>query len=217
MAFVVGAIAVVASAHVGSPNVIFDGNAGPYPVRVVVRPPMVVPGRAEVIVQASDPTVQHVIIRPVFWRAGAVGAPQGDEAAPVPTARATFSGQLWLMAYGAYSVYVTVSGSRGSGTVAVPVMSFATGRLGFSSGLAGILIVLGAVLVVGLITLVYAAAAESSLTPGAVLTTERRNRARTVSVIALPVIALLLFGGAKWWESVDRSYQRTCSGRRRRP
>jgi hypothetical protein len=30
---------VLLAAHVGSPNVFYEGNAGPYPVRVVVRPP----------------------------------------------------------------------------------------------------------------------------------------------------------------------------------
>ncbi|HXD48678.1 MAG TPA: hypothetical protein VN600_07890 [Gemmatimonadaceae bacterium] len=208
----VGAIAVVASAHVGSPNVIFDGNAGPYPVRVVVRPPMVVPGRAEVIVQLRngvDPTVKHVMIRPVFWRAGVAGAPVGDEAAPVPTARATYSGLLWLMAAGAYSVYVTVQGTRGAGTAVVPVMSFATGRLGFSPGLAILLALLGLVLVAALLTLVYAAVAESQLAPGEPLTPARRRRARIATAVALPAIALILFGGAKWWQSVDAEYQRT--------
>ena len=103
---VVGAIAVVASAHVGSPNVIFDGEAGPYPVRVVVRPPMVVPGRAEVIVQlrnGADSTVKHVIIRPVFWRSGVAVAPVGSAAynpafdvtpAPLVTALVTERGVI---------------------------------------------------------------------------------------------------------------------------
>ncbi|MFI5230576.1 MAG: hypothetical protein ACHQWU_16005, partial [Gemmatimonadales bacterium] len=203
------AIAVVCSAHVGSPNVVFDGNAGPYAVRVIVRPPMVVPGRAEVIVRASDSTIQHVIIRPVFWRAGVAGAPEGDEAKPVPTARATYSGQLWLMAYGAYSVYVTVEGTRGSGTATVPVMSFATGRLGFSRGLATILVVLGGGLLIGLVTLVYAATAESTLAPGETPSPAARRRARLASLIAVPSLALILFGGAKWWQSVDAQYQRT--------
>ena len=49
-------------------------------------------------------------------------------------------GQLWLMAYGAYSVYVTVDGARGSGTAIVPVNSFATGRLPLSRGLGAILV-----------------------------------------------------------------------------
>jgi hypothetical protein len=44
----VAAIALVTTAHVGSPNVIFDGMAGPYAVRVVVRPPEVIPGLADI-------------------------------------------------------------------------------------------------------------------------------------------------------------------------
>ena len=65
------AIAIVASAHIGSPNVVFDGSAGVYPVRVIVRPPEVVPGLAEVIVRVGAEDVQRVTIRPVFWRTGA--------------------------------------------------------------------------------------------------------------------------------------------------
>ena len=32
-------LAIVAAAHIGSPNVLFEGTAGAYPVRVIVRPP----------------------------------------------------------------------------------------------------------------------------------------------------------------------------------
>ena len=36
----------VAVAHIGSPDVYFEGKAGPYSVRVVVRVPPVIPGVA---------------------------------------------------------------------------------------------------------------------------------------------------------------------------
>src|SRR5256886_5449925 len=42
----IAGIALVASAHVGSPDTYFEGAAGPYPVRVIVRTPGVVPGLA---------------------------------------------------------------------------------------------------------------------------------------------------------------------------
>src|ERR1043166_1338093 len=77
-----------------------------------------------------------------------------------------YTGQVWLMAYGSYSVYVTVSGQRGSGTAIVPVASFATGRLPLSRALGGILVVLGALLVAGLLTIVRAAVGESLVPPG---------------------------------------------------
>src|ERR1041385_1467872 len=35
-----------AAAHVGSPNVFFEGKAGPYPVHVVIQPAEVIPGLA---------------------------------------------------------------------------------------------------------------------------------------------------------------------------
>jgi hypothetical protein len=205
--FAVAAIALVASAHVGSPNVVYDGVAGPYGVRVIVRPPMVVPGRAEVIVRVSADDVKSVGIRPVFWRAGVKGSPTPDPAKPVAGQPRLYSGELWLMAYGAYSVYVSVDGARGAGTAIVPVSSFATGRLGLSTGLGAILVVLGVLLVVGLLTIVRAAAGDSLLPAGQTMDAPRRRRANRVMLIATPVLGVVLLGGAQWWNVVDREYQ----------
>ena len=197
------------TAHVGSPNVVYDGNAGPYGVRVVVRPPMVVPGRAEVIVQLPTNDTAHVSIRPVFWRVGIAGSPTGDDALRVAGSDNVYTGQIWLMSRGSYSVYVTVTGVRGTGTAIVPVTSFATGRLGMSKPLMAILIVLGGVLFVGLITIVRAATGEALLEPGERATAVTTHRARMATVIATPILALLVFGGARWWSSVDGDFERT--------
>jgi hypothetical protein len=197
------------TAHVGSPNVVYDGDAGPYGVRVVVRPPMVVPGRAEVIVQLTTSEPARVCIRPVVWRVGIAGSPSGDDAPRVAGSDNVYTGQIWLMSRGSYSVYVTVTGVRGSGTAIVPVTSFATGRLGMSKPLAGILVVLGGILFVGLVTIVRAATGEALLEPGEPSTDATRRRARVATVAATPILALLVFGGAKWWSSVDGDYERT--------
>jgi hypothetical protein len=202
-------LTAVASAHIGSPNVLFDGTAGPYPVRVIVRPPNVVPGLAEVVVRTTAPDVQRIVIQPVFWRTGVAGAPRGDEMSRVAGQSGTFSGQLWLMARGSYSVYVTVYGDQGAGYTIVPVDSFATGRLGLSPGLTAMLVVLGLTLVAGLVTIVRAAVGESLVPPGATLDPARRRRANVVAIVAVPVLALLLFGGAKWWNAVDAEYRQS--------
>src|SRR5262249_1636683 len=123
-----------------------------------------------------------------------------------------YSGQLWLMAYGAYSVYVTVDGPRGSGTVIVPVSSFATGRLAIPAGLGAILVVLGVVLVAGFLTLVHAGSGESLVAPGQVVTSSERQRAQRITFVATPLIALGLFGGAKWWGAEDVDYRRHLFG-----
>lgn len=203
------AVTAVAMAHIGSPNVLFDGAAGAYPVRVIVRPPNVVPGLAEVIVRTTAPDVQRIVIQPVFWRTGLAGAPRGDEMSRVTGQAGTFSGQLWLMARGSYSVYVTVHGARGDGRVIVPVDSFATGRLGLSPGLTAILIVLGFALLAGLVTIVRAAVGESLVPPGAALEPSRQRRANVIALATVPVLALILFGGAKWWNAVDAGYRRS--------
>lgn len=210
------AVAVVTSAHIGSPNVFYDGAAGPYPVRVIVRPPAVVPGIAEVTVRltglsaaAAPADVPRVVVRPVFWRAGAKGAPTGDDAVRVAGAPDTYTGQLWLMSAGASSVYVTVSGARGSGTAIVPVRAVATGRPGMQSALKGILMVLGTMLFAGLLTIVHAATGEAQAAPSEPVEPRRRRRARLVTALALPVVALIVLGGARWWGAVDRAYARS--------
>ena len=202
-------LVAIASADIGSPNVIFDGAAGPYAVRVVVRPPSVVPGLADLIVRVDASDVARVVLRPVYARVGISGAPEGDDAKPVAGQRGVYTGELWLMARGAYSVYVTVSDARGSGTAIVPVNALATGRLGLSRGLGALLAVLGALLLAGLVTIVRAASGESLLPPGQALDARTRRRANLTAIIATPVLALLVLGGAKWWSTVDAQYQRT--------
>ena len=195
------------SAHIGSPNVFFSGSAGPYDVKVVVRPPEVVPGIARVTVRAGS-DVQKVSIRPVFWRAGSKGAPSADATKLVGQA-GTFEGSLWLMARGAYSVDVIVTGTKGTANVLVPVASVATGRLEMNPILGALLAVLGVVLVAGLVNIVYKAAGESLVPAGDHLEATQRARARRIAAMALPVLALVIFGGARWWNAVDRDYART--------
>src|SRR5437763_9453018 len=187
----------ISDAHVGSPDVIFDGKAGPYDVRVIVRVPLVVPGLADVTVRVLAGDAREVHIRPVYWRAGVNGSPSADLAKPVRGAAGLYSGQLWLMARGAYSVYVTVDGPSGSGTASVPVMSVATGRLSMSNGLGALLIALGVLLLAGLITIVYVAAGESVVEPGRQMDAPQRRRARLVGTVAAPLLALTVLGGAK--------------------
>jgi hypothetical protein len=203
-------VAVVATAHVGSPDVVFDGAAGPYPVRVIVRPPEVVPGLAEVVVRtgAGSANVQRVLIRPVFWKAGVAGAPAGDVMKRVAGQDSLYTGQLWLMAYGSYSVYVTVTGARGTGTAIVPVASFATGRLPLSRGLTAILVVLAALLLAGLVTIIRAAAGEALVPPQETFDAPRRRRANLVTAVSAPILVLLVVGGAKWWNAEDAAYRR---------
>ena len=65
---VVLAAAMATSAHVGSPDTYFEGAAGPYAIRVIVRNPGVVPGLAQISVRLLTPqAVTRVLVLPVFW------------------------------------------------------------------------------------------------------------------------------------------------------
>jgi hypothetical protein len=208
----VAAIALVTTAHVGSPNVFFDGMAGEYPVRVVVRPPQVIPGLAEITVRitgGNPDDVRRVIVRPVYWRAGTVGSPRGDDAVRVAGPEPLYQGRLWFMRGGSYSVYVTVEGVRGAGTVTVPVAAVATAQTSLSGGLRLVLIVLGVALFAGLLAIVYAAFGESVTSPGTPMDPKRRRRARRVTAGAVPALALAVLVGARWWDAEAQAYRRT--------
>jgi hypothetical protein len=114
-----------------------------------------------------------------------------------------------MMASGSYSVDVTARGSAGDGTAIVPVAAVATGQLALSPFLRALLIVLGTLLVAGIITAIHAAAGESQVAPGELMTPERKRIARRAALIATPVLALILLGGARWWGSEAAHYTRT--------
>lgn len=205
-----GALAVLVVAgvgHVGSPDVYYRGAAGPYEVGVVVRPPGVVPAQVDVVVQVFNGAVGSVTVRPVYWETGTGGAPPADVAQPVPGAPGTYASRLWLMTAGSYSVDVAITGPRGTGTVNVPVASAATRELPMSPALGFGLLLLGAFLVFGLLSIVGAASREATLDPGTPVDAQRRTRARLAVGAAAAIFALALFGGNAWWNASARNYR----------
>jgi hypothetical protein len=193
----------VAHAHVGSPNVFFEGTAGPWPVRVIVRPPAVIPGLAEVAVRVKEGTPARILVQPVQWKAGLKGAPPPDEARPVRGDQGLWSGQLWIMTAGSYSVRVTIDGPAGEGVAVVPVAAVRTRTLGMQRTMSLVLSGLGLLLVAGAVTLVGAAVRESILPPGEEPDPRRRRWARAAVVGTAVLLTLALLGGRKWWASVD--------------
>ncbi|HEX5718667.1 MAG TPA: hypothetical protein VF179_21080 [Thermoanaerobaculia bacterium] len=190
-------------AHVGSPNVFFDGEAGPHPIRVIVRPPEVVPGVAEITVRLKEGSEggqpERVTVQPVYYRTGIEGAPPPDVASPVPGDPGLFAAQLWLMTQGSYTVRVQV----GDGVALVPVVTAPTRLKGMQRGLGIVLAALGLFLFAGAVTIVGSAVRESGLAPGEVPDVRRRLRARIVAAITGVLLALVLIGGKSWWDSVE--------------
>jgi hypothetical protein len=199
-----------AHAHVGSPNVFFQGAAGPYPVRVVVRPPGVVPGLAEISVRINEDdsgSVRRVAVLPVYWNAGRKGSPSPDEAKRVRGEPNLFATTLWLMKAGAYSVDVLVEGARGEGRVVVPVNSIATAERTMAPWFGAMLAALGLILFVGAVRIVGATFGEAIVASHLPLTGSDQWRGRIAMAIAAPCFFLLLAGGKSWWDREDANYR----------
>ena len=165
------------------------------------------PGLAEINVRVPGEPVKRVTVLPVFSRAGREGAPPPDEAKLVRGEINLYSAALWLMKPGAYSVEITIEGSRGRGTLVLPVNSMATNTRPMSRGYGIILSALAILLFVGALKIAGAIFGESRLVPGARPTKKDRWRGRGAMALAGVVLALLVFGGKKWWDIEDANYR----------
>src|SRR5207245_5272320 len=108
---------------------------------------------------------------------------------------------------GAYSVEITIEGSRGRGTLVLPVNSSATNTRPMSRGYGVMLSALAILLFLGALKIAGAIFGESRLDPGARPTKKDRWRGRGAMALAAGVLALLVFGGKKWWDIEDANYR----------
>ncbi|HUE84929.1 MAG TPA: hypothetical protein VMO26_02520 [Vicinamibacterales bacterium] len=202
--------ASLSMAHVGSPDTFFSGQAGPYDVRVSVRLPGVIPGRAQVTVRvlaAQDPRDYRVGVRAGQWNVGLDGAPPPDTAVPVPGDPTLYAAEIWFMTPSSYQMAVEVDGPSGRGTAIVPVLALATTETKMPPWLGAVLVVLGIVLTAGLLTLIGAAVRESVLPPGEHPDARRRMRTRLATAGAVIGAGLILWGGNVWWEAEAEGYR----------
>jgi hypothetical protein len=201
-------LCVVLSAHVGSPDVWYEGDAGPYHVTVQVQMPGVVPGVAQIFVRVAGDKLDRVtVVANKFDATG--GTPPPEIAAPLEDSPDTYLAKLWLMASGSNSITVAVAGEMGSGKVVVPVVNVALRKIGFDQRLAFGLSGIGLFLFVGMVTIIGAAVRESTLPPGEQPSQKDRSRARKAMIGAAVALVLILFGGWKWWNAADRDFRRT--------
>lgn len=200
-------VALVSWGHVGSPTLFYEGEAGPYPVRVIIRPPEVIPGIAEVTLRSKAGRIDRVTAQPVHWEAGEAGVPPPDEARPVAGEPGLWNAQLWMMTAGAYNIRVRVAGPRGEGEAVVPVTAAPTRLLPMGRGMGTILALLGAVLFLGMVSLAGAAVREGGLEPGQTPDSRRRARAWRVMATAALLLGLALWGGKRWWDGVAAGHQ----------
>ncbi len=207
-AFVLLLFAASVRAHVGSPDIYLDVQAGPYKIFVTVRPPPVIPGVAELEVRAEDPGVRQIRAVPVpLNQSAARFAPMPDQMKRSSQDSQFFTGSLWMMATGSWQIRLHVEGNKGDGVVAVPVPSIALTTKPMSAGLAWALASLMLLLVAGLVLLVGASIREAKLPPGTMPDEEAKRRARRAMAVAFALIAGLLGFGRWWWSSAEAVYR----------
>jgi len=193
------------SAHVGSPDVFYEGKAGPYRLFVTVRTPPMIPGIAQIEVRSLDGNVTDVRIAPLR----AVG--EGSEYAPpsdrMERSRADsqyFTGKLWLMASGAWQVRMEVFGTQGKAETAVPVPAAARRTLRMQNTTGTLLLALMLLLVASMIAIFGAAARESQLEPNTAASAQLRRRGRIAMTVSAVALVAILFLGNMWWNAAAR-------------
>jgi hypothetical protein len=203
------ALGAAVEAHVGSPDAVQDGQAGPYHLLVTIRPPEVIPGIAQVEIRALDGDVARISVVPLPLRGpGASSPPVADVARPRPDDPRVYDSAIWLMQTGAWQIRVAADGARGAGVMAVPIPALARTVRPMPGFLALLLFALMALLVAGAIAIMGAGLRESDLAPGAVPDDRRIARGRTAMAVTAAILALAIVGGRRWWNGEAGMYRR---------
>lgn len=191
---------LVAVAHVNSPDVYFDGYAGPYHLLVTMRPPAVVPGVAQIEVRSVGNDVDQVKILPLrMIGVGAKIAPVPDVAKRSADDPQLFTGSLWIMVRGSWKVEIQANGQKGAAQLDVPLPAVSTSAQPMQSGLGVLLAILGLALAAGLIGIIVAAARDAGLPPEQAPAPTQKKRGLIALVVAVAIVLAALIFGNKWW------------------
>lgn len=200
-------VASSAWAHVGSPDVFYEGNAGPYKLFVTVRMPDVIPGVAQVEIRSQSPDVSELRILPLrLTGAGSKYSPIADVMQPSTSDRQFFTGRIWLMEFNTLQLRVEATGAHGNGTLAVPIMAEAQRTMTMNRPLGTLLLILLLFLAVSSVLILRAALGEAKLAPGTNLESRNAGRLRWTTMIAALVVIAIVFLGNFWWNANANAY-----------
>jgi len=196
-------------AHIGSPDVYFEGSAGPYSLFITIRPPAVIPGVAQIEIRSAAPGLEKVQVTPIPMRGeGSNHPPTADALVASKQDAQFFTGSLWIMQTGSWKVRIDADGSKGPGQLSVPVPAIANRTRSMSLALGAGLAALMLVLAMGIVSIAGAAARESQLEPGAKTPPEFHRRARIVMAATAVLVAAILYLGNSWWSAEASDYSR---------
>jgi hypothetical protein len=199
--------APAAYAHVGSPDVYAEGQAGPYKLSVVVRPPLVIPGVAEIDVRSETAGIDGITITPVPLVGEASKHPPVPDAMKRPSKDTQFfTGQLWIMAPGSWQIRFSVNGNQGPGTLSIPLPATAMATRKMEPALGALLSVLGVLLVTGMVGIIGAATREAKLASGYEVPAANRRRGYVAMSVAFLLLLAVVLLGNRWWKADAATY-----------
>jgi hypothetical protein len=210
--FLVAAVlfpSAVAYAHVGSADVYYEGQAGPYPLFVTVRMPQVIPGVAELQVRSASPdvhTVKVVLLRLTGPGSNLPSTP--DVAVRSKQDPQFFVSELWFMEYGALQARIEVDGSKGKAELSVPIASFPRQTVPMAPWMRILGLVVLAGLTFSVIPVTGGIARESTVPAGEAPQRSHRRNARIVMVVTLIATAGVVYGARGMWNEEDAVYAR---------
>ena len=207
IAMLVGLLAPAgALAHVGSPDIYAEGQAGPYKLYVTVRPPQVIPGVAEIEVR-SEGGASGIQIAPIpLIGEASLHPPMADAMKQSVGDKQFFTGSLWIMASGSWQVRFKVHGGLGDGVLSIPVPATSSSTLGMQAGMGTMLGTLGLLLVVGVVGIVGAAARDSQLPAGETAKPAGRKKAWIAMGVTLALMVAAVWFGNMWWKGEADDY-----------
>jgi hypothetical protein len=201
---VVCLLSSICCAHVGSPDVYFQGAVGPFHLAVLVRTPTMIPGVAQIEVRCDKPGIRHIKLTPLFIVGdGSKYPPPPDIVSATPGDPQFFAGKIWLMESGSWQVRIEADDSSGGniGTLSVPVPAFARSTLPMQRTLGITLFALMTLIVAALVAILGAARRESTLPPGDAAGPKDKRAARLVMAIVFVLVVGILALGRMWWTS----------------
>lgn len=205
LSLVFGASRLVA--HVGSPNVFFQGAAGGYATFAVIRPPATLPGPAQISVRINDPDVRSVAVVPVLWPAERSGAATPVTAQRVAGETNLWSAQVWLLRPGSYTFQIKLDGARGPGEAHVPVNALGQVSQPMSTRLRLALAFGGLALFAGAIVIVRAIARDGLVEPTAARVPGNFTREKWAVAAAFLLLTAGVVAGAARWREMDARYR----------
>lgn len=132
-------------AHIGTINTIYETKAGPYSLRVIIEPNLVVPAPVSIIVRNLNPQdkITQITALPVKSDLSKENEPPADVLVATSEDPNVFTGQMPIFTRGLYDFYITVKGIAGEASVKVPFESIQKMSPGMEAGLKAYLFGIG--------------------------------------------------------------------------